>query len=124
VGKEDLSAGFNLNALSREEALICLMKQYGEEIKRLIYMFVKNLPQAEDLTQDVFVTLYTKLDTFRGDAAISSWIYSIAINKSKDYLKSWSYRKMQIADKFKTESFSEKDVVENHAIAKTENRAL
>jgi RNA polymerase sigma-70 factor, ECF subfamily len=36
------------------------MKQYGEEIKRIIYTFVKNWPQAEDLTQDVFVTLYTR----------------------------------------------------------------
>jgi RNA polymerase sigma-70 factor, ECF subfamily len=124
VEKEDLSARFNLDALSREKALICLMKQYGEEIKRLIYTFVKNWPQAEDLTQDVFVTLYTKLDTFRGDAAIRSWIYSIAINKSKDYLKSWSYRKMQITGKLKVESFSEKDAVENYVISNTEDRAL
>nr|WP_285876789.1 sigma factor [Fictibacillus phosphorivorans] len=55
------------------------MKTYGEEIKRLVYTFVKNWQSAEDITQDVFVTLYTKLDTFRGDSAIRSWIYSIAI---------------------------------------------
>jgi RNA polymerase sigma-70 factor, ECF subfamily len=124
VGKEDLSAGINLDALSREEALICLMRIYAEEIKRLAFTFVKNWPQAEDLTQDVFVTLYTKLATFRGDAAIRSGIYMIAINKSKDYLKSWNYRKIQLTDKLNAESISENDAVEDHVISNTEDRAL
>ncbi|WP_226536315.1 sigma-70 family RNA polymerase sigma factor [Fictibacillus halophilus] len=122
--REDLSASINFGALSREEALICLMKQYGEEIKRLIYTYVKNWPQAEDLTQDVFVTLYTKMDTFRGDSAIRSWIYSIAINKSKDYLKSWHYRKLQLTEKLKGESSSEKNAVEFQVISDTEDHIL
>ena len=122
--KEELSADVDLLALNREDALICLMKKYGEEIKRLVFTFIKSWPQAEDITQDVFITLYTKLDTFRGEAAIRSWVYSIAINKSKDYLKSWSYRKMQLTDKFKSDSSSEKDAVEHHVISNTEDIIL
>jgi RNA polymerase sigma-70 factor, ECF subfamily len=124
VEKEDLSAKFDLHALSREDAFIQLMDIYGEEIKRLIFTFVKNWPQAEDLTQDVFVTLYTKLETFRGESNIRSWIYSIAINKTKDYLKSWHYRKIQVTDKLKGESSSEKNAVEFHVISNTEDRIL
>jgi RNA polymerase sigma-70 factor, ECF subfamily len=124
VEKEDLSAEINLDALNREEALIYLMKLYGEEIKRLVYTFVKHWPQAEDLTQDVFISLYTKLDTFRGDSAIRSWIYSIAINKSKDYLKSWSYRKLQLTEKLKGDSSSEKNAVEFQVISNSEDRIL
>nr|WP_231620668.1 sigma factor [Fictibacillus sp. 7GRE50] len=61
------------------------MRCYGEEIKRLVYTFVKNWQQAEDITQDVYIALYTKLDTFRGESTLKSWIYTIAINKSKDF---------------------------------------
>jgi RNA polymerase sigma-70 factor, ECF subfamily len=123
--KEDLcDATLNLHALSREDALIQLMKIYGEEIKRLIFTFVKNWPQAEDLTQDVFITLYTKLDTFRGESNIRSWVYSISINKAKDFLKSWHYRKIQLTDKFKSESGSGKEAVEFHVISNAEDRFL
>jgi RNA polymerase sigma-70 factor, ECF subfamily len=65
--KEDLSAGVNLHALSREEILIYLMKQFGEEIIRLVFTFIKSRPQAEDISQEVFISLYTKLDVFRGN---------------------------------------------------------
>lgn len=123
--KEELSAAtVNLHALSREDALIQLMNMYGEEIKRLIFTFVKNWPQAEDLTQDVFITLYTKLDTFRGESNIRSWVYSIAINKAKDFLKSWHYRKIQLTDKFKSESGGGKNAVEFHVISNAEDRIL
>lgn len=57
--KEQLSADADLFALNREDALICLMKKYGEEIKRLVFTFIKSWPQAEDITQDFFITLYT-----------------------------------------------------------------
>jgi RNA polymerase sigma-70 factor, ECF subfamily len=100
VKNEGLWDSISLDGMSNDDAIIYLMRRYGEEIKRLVYTFVKNWQQAEDITQDVFVTLYTKLDTFRGDSAIRSWIYSISINRSKDFLKSWSYRKLAFTDKF------------------------
>jgi RNA polymerase sigma-70 factor, ECF subfamily len=76
--------------LPREEALEFLMSRYEKEVRRLIYYYVKDNSLAEDLTQDVFIKIYLKLDTFIGKGTLKSWIYSIAINTSKDYLKSWS----------------------------------
>ncbi|MBN3554029.1 sigma-70 family RNA polymerase sigma factor [Fictibacillus nanhaiensis] len=121
---DNLSAMYSKNTPNREDAFNQLMDMYGEEIKRLIFSFVKNWPQAEDLTQDVFVTLYTKLETFRGESNIRSWIYSIAINRTKDYLKSWHFRKMQVTDKFKNESTTEKNAVELHVISNSEDHLL
>ncbi|WP_279401341.1 sigma-70 family RNA polymerase sigma factor [Piscibacillus salipiscarius] len=40
------------------------------------------------MTQDVFVKVYENLNTFKGQSSLRSWIYSIAINKSKDHLRS------------------------------------
>lgn len=40
--------------------------------------------QAEELTQDVFVTAWRRLGTFRGDAAFSTWLYRVAVNTVLD----------------------------------------
>lgn len=82
-----------------EDALETIMNEYGTEIKRFIYSYIKNESDADDVTQDVFVTVYQKLDTFRGESTLRSWIYSIAINKSKDYLRSWKSRNLRIKEK-------------------------
>ncbi|MRH41801.1 sigma-70 family RNA polymerase sigma factor [Aquibacillus halophilus] len=76
-----------------------IMDQYGEEIKRLVFTYVKNTADADDVTQEVFLTVYRKLHTFQGKSSIRSWIYSIAINKSKDYLRSWKVRNDKLRDK-------------------------
>jgi len=43
--------------------------------------------EAEDLTQDVFVLVYRKLDTFRGDCAFATWIYRLTRNLAIDRLR-------------------------------------
>ena len=48
---------------------------------------VQNAEDAEDITQDVFVTLYQRIDAFREEALLSSWIYRITISKSLDHEK-------------------------------------
>ncbi len=51
------------------------------------YRMVGNRADADDITQDVFVKVYKKMDTFRGEAAVSTWIYRIAVNTSLDFLR-------------------------------------
>jgi RNA polymerase sigma-70 factor, ECF subfamily len=85
---------------TKDNQLEDIMSMFGEEIKRLIYSFTKNWSITEDLTQEVFVAVYLNLDNFREESHIKTWVYRIAINKSKDYLRSWSYRKMIITDTF------------------------
>ncbi|WP_438318667.1 sigma-70 family RNA polymerase sigma factor [Sporosarcina sp. FA9] len=78
-----------------------LMTRYGEEIKRLAYTYVKDHAAAEDITQEIFLTVYLKLDSFTKKSSIRSWIYSIAINKCKDYLRSWHVRKISVRENIK-----------------------
>lgn len=80
--------------------LTSLMLTYGEEIKRLVYSYLKDWVLTEDVTQDVFVTIYLKLDSFQGNSDIKTWIYRIAINKCKDKLKSWKYKKLFLTNQF------------------------
>ena len=54
---------------------------------------VQNRHDAEDVTQEVFVSLHQTLSTFRGDSQLSTWIYRITVNKSLDFLKARQAKK-------------------------------
>jgi RNA polymerase sigma-70 factor (ECF subfamily) len=54
---------------------------------------VQNRHDAEDVTQEVFVSLYQNLINFRGDAQLLTWIYRITVNKSLDFLKAKQAKK-------------------------------
>src|SRR4030095_1539942 len=43
---------------------------------------------AEDLLQEIFLQAYRKLPDFRGDSAIGTWLYRLAMNRCRDHLKS------------------------------------
>lgn len=70
-----------------------LIRQYGNDVLRTAYMYVKDMHSAEDIFQDVFIKVNQKLSTFEGSSSIKTWIIRITINTCKDYLKSaWSRR--------------------------------
>lgn len=68
-----------------------LYQQYSKSIRTYLMRFV-NETEANDLTQEVFVKVGNNLDRFRGEASIKTWIYRIASNTVKDFLKSRAYR--------------------------------
>lgn len=71
-----------------------LMKQYGNDVLRTAYAYVKDKDAAEDLFQEVFIKAYYNLDKFRGDSSIKTWLIRITINVAKDYLKSAYQRRV------------------------------
>ena len=88
--------------ISNEEQLIWLMDTYGDQIIKLAYTYVKSEHAAEDLSQEIFLKCYEKLDSFRGESSIKTWLYRIAINKCKDYLKTWSYKRLYFTGKIES----------------------
>ena len=65
-----------------------LASTYGPRIHQLAFRYVKNWEDAEEVTQDVLMKVYRKIDAFRGDAALSSWIYRITFNTAMSRLRS------------------------------------
>lgn len=59
----------------------------------LVYNYVLNKEDAEEITQDVVIAALNALDKFKGQAKLQTWVYSIAINKSKDFIKYKSRQK-------------------------------
>jgi RNA polymerase sigma-70 factor, ECF subfamily len=86
--------------MNRDDAIEMLMNDYGEAIKRLVFTYIKDRTQTKDLTQEIFLTVYLKLDSFAGRSSLKTWIYTIAINKCKDYLRSWHFRKISYTNTF------------------------
>ncbi|MFJ7732898.1 sigma-70 family RNA polymerase sigma factor [Lysinibacillus sp. NPDC097231] len=78
----------------KETFITQLMNDYAQDIIWLIYSYVKDKNIAEDLTQEVFIKAFKKLDGFQGNSSIKTWLYKIAINCSKDYLKSAYIRRV------------------------------
>src|SRR6476620_7074929 len=76
-----------------------LASMYGPRIQQLAFRYVKNWEDAEEVAQDVLLKVYRKIDAFRGDAALSSWIYRITFNTAMSRLR--TARATRAADKQK-----------------------
>jgi len=64
-----------------------LTSTYGPRIHQLAFRYMKNWEDAEEVTQDVLLKVHRKIDAFRGDAALSSWIYRITFNTAMSRLR-------------------------------------
>ena len=61
-------------------ALETLMSVHASRLYRLAYGITRNDADAEEVVQDVFLTLFRKIDSFEGRAALGSWLYRVATN--------------------------------------------
>ena len=85
--------------MDREEKDFILEKimiEYGNELVRLAFSYVKDTEIAKDMVQNTFIKCYKNLESFRYDSQIKTWLYRITINECKDHLKSWNYKMVQV----------------------------
>jgi RNA polymerase sigma-70 factor (ECF subfamily) len=82
-----------------ERALADLSAVYGSKIFQLAFRYVRNKEDAEEVTQDVLYKVYRNVGSFRGDAALSSWIYRITFNAAMSRVRTASYRRAQDEDR-------------------------
>ena len=68
-------------------AVADLSNSYGSKIYQLAFRYLKNREDAEEVAQDVILKVYQKIDAFRGDSALSSWIYRITFNAAMSRLR-------------------------------------
>jgi RNA polymerase sigma-70 factor (ECF subfamily) len=75
-----------------QSAVTELEMAYRSRIQQLALRYVKNPEDAEEVAQDVLLKVYRKIEAFRGDAALSSWIYRITFNTAMSRLRSQKQR--------------------------------
>ncbi len=71
----------------QDAAYELLVRQYGGRVYHTALGFLQNEQEAEDLAQEVFVRVFERIGSFRGDADLGTWIYRIAVTASLDALR-------------------------------------
>ena len=72
---------------NKDEAFLYLIEKYATQIFNTCMNIVRHREDAEDVTQEVFTAVYISLESFNGTSKLSTWIYGIALNKSKEFLR-------------------------------------
>jgi len=70
-----------------EKAFRTLMQQYDTMAGRVILRITSDKDETRDLVQEVFITVWEKIDNFREDASVSTWIYRLSVNKALNHLR-------------------------------------
>jgi RNA polymerase sigma-70 factor (ECF subfamily) len=63
-----------------------LVRKYQHRIGAVVYRFVPDHAEAQDISQEAFIRAYRALPGFRGDAQFYTWLYRIAVNTAKNHL--------------------------------------
>ncbi len=64
-----------------------VVENYRKRVFQTAYGIVQNVEDAKDITQDVFLKVLKKMDTYKGEASFSTWIYRITVNTCIDMLR-------------------------------------
>ena len=70
-----------------ERAFNDLVRASERRVYGLVFRMLGRRDESEDLTQEVFVQVFKAIDQFRGDSKLSTWIYRIAVNLTKNRTK-------------------------------------
>lgn len=70
-----------------EAAFNEVVRLYQERVFRLVLRMLGDRAEAEDVAQEVFITVFKSIDGFRGDSKLSTWLYRVATNHCKNRMK-------------------------------------
>ncbi len=90
MGETELIQQLKLGETSAYNDLIL---QHGDRVLTTCYKFLLNKEDAEDVYQEVFIEVFKSINSFKGEAKLSTWIYRIAITKSLDEIKKRNRKK-------------------------------
>ena len=63
-----------------------LVRKYQHRIGAVVYRFVPDHAESQDVTQEAFIRAYRAMGNFRGDSQFYTWLYRIAVNTAKNHL--------------------------------------
>lgn len=76
---------------------------YSNKVYASALHYLQNIPDAEEVTQDVFLSIFNNASSFKGNSSVNTWIYRIAVNKSLNFLKSRKRRTFVFFEEYKNE---------------------
>lgn len=77
------------------EAFEAMYREHSSRLFGLTLRMLGNRTDAEDMLQDIFLAAHRKLESYRGDARLGTWLFRLAMNQCLDHLRSKSARMTQ-----------------------------
>lgn len=107
-----------------EAAMEALVHRYHQPIFAYLYRLSGHLQTAEDLTQETFVRMLARINTYQFPHAFRAWLYTIAHNLYRDYCKQAERRSLPTADPIERENPGTVDLLEHLAMQAEVTAAL
>ncbi len=82
------------------------------ELKSFLLRMTTSIQDAEDIVQETYLKAHTKIDTFRGESSLKTWVFSIASNLARDLLKSKKRWPKTVTDICREESLGNREFFE------------
>ena len=102
---------FKIVETNNSQLFAILYDRFSKVVYNKCYGFSKNKEEAEDLTHDVFIRLFVKLKTFKGNSKFSTWLYSFTYNFCVNYVQRNTHKKNEkitvVTDQIKEEDESQ-----------------
>lgn len=70
-----------------ESTFRILVLKHKEKVRNLVFLTLGDTEFVDDISQDVFISVYHKLNEFRFESKFTTWLYRITVNKCRDYLR-------------------------------------
>ncbi len=83
--------------MGKEEKFNTIVSDNAERIRNICRYYNSNAEDQKDMYQEVLVNIWKSLDSFRGDSALSTWVYRVAVNTSLTYTgKAFRHMKLMV----------------------------
>jgi RNA polymerase sigma-70 factor (ECF subfamily) len=79
------------------EAFGVLVERYKGKVFSLVYGFSRDRMAADDLAQEVFIKAFYSLPRFKAESGFGTWLYRIAVNHAKDFLRKNRRRQQEVS---------------------------
>lgn len=74
-------------AAGNESSFATLVIKHREKVRNLVFLTLGDAEFVDDVSQDVFISVFHKLKDFRFESKFTTWLYRITVNKCRDYLR-------------------------------------
>ena len=108
-----------------------LISGYEKKVYNTVYRFLENTEDARDITQEIFLKIYTSLKNFKEGSSFSTWLYRIAVNTCIDFCRKKKEDALPITDEMDGSGMGQgehskmpEDVMENKELKKALNDAI
>lgn len=85
--------------MDKAEIVQKAVEKYSRTVLKIAFTYTKNVPDAEDIAQDVFLALFREKKDFHSEEHLKAWLIRVTVNKSKNHVKSsWLAKRKEMPE--------------------------